>query len=226
MRIVCVADTHTYERSLASLPDGDVFVHAGDLLRSGTLEELMLVARWIRSLPYRHKLVVAGNHDWCFLRCREDAIRALGEDVHYLEDSGTVVDGLRFWGSPWQPEFHSWAFNLPRGQALRDKWALIPADTDILVTHGPPVGFGDRLPSGNVGCKELLGARQRVRPILHMFGHIHEDGGAWQVGKSWLSNVTTWECMRGPTVFDIDSCTKDVIPVKVPRSDRFVKSRS
>ena len=62
----------------------------------------------------------------------------LGAGVHYLEDSGVEIAGTRWWGSPWQPEFNSWAFNLPRGEPLSEKWALIPDDVDVLVTHSPP----------------------------------------------------------------------------------------
>ena len=116
MRIVAVADTHTFESDLGALPEGDVFVHAGDMLRGGTLEELHGVAQWIRSLPHRHKILVAGNHDWCFDRQPEETLAML-RDVRYLQDSGVTLEGVRFWGSPWQPAYNDWAFNLPRGEA-------------------------------------------------------------------------------------------------------------
>lgn len=114
MRIVAVADTHTFEADLPTLPDGDVFVHAGDLLRGGDLGELASVAAWIRSLPHEHKIVIAGNHDWCFVNDADAALALLGETVTYLEDSGISVEGVRFWGSPWQPAYNDWAFNRPR----------------------------------------------------------------------------------------------------------------
>ena len=208
MRIVAVADTHTLEKRLPRIPDGDLFVHAGDMLNRGTLEELEVVAAWIRQLPHRHKLVIAGNHDWCFAHHKNQAVGMLGRDVHYLQDSGVLIEGLYFWGSPWQPEFFSWAFNLSRGAPLRAKWALIPQSTNVLITHGPPRGFGDCVDGGHVGCKELLAAVRRVQPMLHLFGHIHEDGGAWHVGGALISNVTTWDCRSGATVFDVDPCTK------------------
>ena len=62
MRIVAVADTHTFTEHLV-VPDGDVLVHAGDMCRAGSLDELRGVVRWLRSLPHRHKIIVAGNHD-------------------------------------------------------------------------------------------------------------------------------------------------------------------
>ena len=116
MRIVAVADTHLYHDELV-VPDGDVFVHAGDMCKGGSLEELRLATDWIRALPHRTKIVVAGNHDFAFLEHPEEA-RAMVADFVYLEDSGATIDGVSFWGSPWQPEFNDWAFNLPRGKAL------------------------------------------------------------------------------------------------------------
>jgi predicted phosphohydrolase len=220
MRIVAVADTHTFESDLGALPDGDVFIHAGDIVRGGTLEELEGPAAWIRSLPHPHKIVVAGNHDWCFVREQEAACALLGSGVTYLQDSSCVIEGLTFWGSPWQPEFGGWAFNLPRGAALAEKWDRIPEVCDVLITHGPPMGIGDR--SGNsvrAGCEDLLAAVQRVQPMLHLFGHIHQDGGFFPHGPITFANVTTWECERGATVIDIDVAARVLSPVEVPVRD-------
>lgn len=217
MRIVAVADTHTFERDLGTIPDGDVFVHAGDLCRGGRLDELRVVAAWLRGLPHRHKIVVAGNHDRCFEREREAAVAALGPEITYLQDSEVVFDGLSFWGSPWQPAFNNWAFNLPRGEVLAERWRLIPSGIDVLITHGPPHGIGDDSgDSERGGCEELLSAVRRVRPLLHIFGHIHQDGGLWQQDGVCFANVTTWECERGPTVLDVDARTREVMPVSVP----------
>jgi len=220
MRIVAVADTHTFEADLGPLPDGDIFVHAGDIVRAGTLEELEGPARWIRDLPHKHKIVVAGNHDWCFLRDREAACAMLGPQVHYLQDSGCVIEGIQFWGAPWQPSFGGWAFNLDRGEALAAKWKQIPGDCDVLITHGPPHGIGDRSGmSARAGCEDLLAAVALVRPLAHMFGHIHQDGGVTERDGTTFANVTTWECERGATVLDIDISSRTVVPVTVPVRD-------
>ena len=122
MRLVAVADTHTFQEDL-EVPDGDVFIHAGDICRGGTLGELAPSAAWIRSLPHPHKIVVAGNHDWCFVREPEQALALFGPGVTYLEDSGVEIEGIQFWGSPWQPAFNDWAYNLPRGAPLAEKWS-------------------------------------------------------------------------------------------------------
>ncbi len=218
MRIVAVADTHISERDLGALPEGDVFVHAGDLLARGGLEELRAVSEWIRALPHRWKVVVAGNHDWCFVN-EPTAARALLGDAIYLEDSGAIVGGVTFWGSPWQPLFNDWAFNLPRGAPLAAKWNKIPDHVDVLITHGPPAGFGDRGPmAGRLGCADLLSRVQEVQPALHLFGHIHQDGGVWRNGSTCFANVTTWECERAATVLDLDPDTREVAEVAVPPS--------
>jgi predicted phosphohydrolase len=216
VRLVAVADTHLFHRELV-VPDGDVFVHAGDLCRAGNLKELAVALEWIAGLPHATKLLVAGNHDWSFARERGAAIASVPSSIVYLEDAETGVGGLRVWGSPWQPEFNDWAFNLPRGRALAEKWALIPEGIDVLVTHGPPAGIGDRTEvGGRNGCADLLARVRHVRPRVHLYGHIHEDGGVWQHGETLFCNVTTWECERAPTVIDIDERTGAVSVVSAP----------
>jgi hypothetical protein len=140
-------------------------------------------------------VVIAGNHDWPFADEPEAARALLGEGVLYLQDAGATVQGLRFWGSPWQPEFCNWAFNLPRGRALADKWALIPEGLDVLVTHGPPRGIGDVATfGGHTGCEDLLSRLRVARPRLH---------GAWTVDGTTFVNCATGGAARGPTVIDL-----------------------
>lgn len=222
MRIVAVADTHLYHDELM-VPEGDVFVHAGDLCRGGELDELAVCARWIAALPHRHKIVVAGNHDWAFVNDPERARALFAGVATYLEDEEVSIEGVRFWGSPWQPAFNDWAFNLPRGASLAAKWALIPAGIDVLVTHGPPMGIGDRGPvAGRLGCADLRARVREVAPPLHVFGHIHQDGGVWSEGEDGVvyANVTTWECERGPTVLDFAPAERSVASVAVPPARR------
>ena len=88
-------------------------------------------------------------------------------------------------GSPWQPEFGGWAYNLERGQECLDKRNMIPEDTDVLITHSPPLGFGDLTISGvRAGCVDLLhSVQQRIKPKYHVYGHIHE-------GEELFENMT------------------------------------
>jgi predicted phosphohydrolase len=212
VRIVAVADTHLFHRTL-TVPDGDVFIHAGDMCRAGDLVELRAAADWINRLPHRHKVIVAGNHDRAFAD-EPAAARAMFPWAHYLEDAELVLEGVRFYGSPWQPEFCNWAFNLPRGPELAAAWAKIPHGIDVLITHGPPAGFGDRTTlTSRAGCADLRARVEEVRPRLHLFGHIHQDGGAWHEGETMFANITTWECARPATVFDIDAGTVTAVTV-------------
>lgn len=209
LTIVAMADTHMFHDELV-VPDGDVLVHAGDLTRGGTPRELRAAAAFLRALPHRHKLVVAGNHELCLERAPESSWPIL-DGLTVLHDSGVTIGGLRFWGSPWQPAFCDWAFNLPRGPRLAERWALIPEGTDVLVTHGPPQGFGDRVhDQRREGCADLLERVRVVRPQVHLFGHIHEDRGAWLDDRTWIVNVTTNECSSPPTVIRIDPATRAV----------------
>ncbi len=191
-RIVAIADTHNRHAQL-HLPAGDVLIHAGDMTGRGTLRELEQVADWLRAQPHLHKVVIAGNHDFALQR-QPDEARALFHGLHLLEDAEVTVEGLRIWGSPWQPWFHDWAFNLRRGPEIDAKWQLIPEGVDVLVTHGPPHGYGDLVYRGErVGCEDLTRQLDRVKPRLHLFGHIHEDKGEWQRGPTRIVNCTTSE---------------------------------
>ncbi len=176
MRIVAISDTHTLHGGL-TIPDGDVLIHAGDLTNHGSLADVEQFNEFLGKLPHPHKLIIAGNHDFCFEHGPAEA-RAFITNAIYLEDTGIQIDDVYFYGSPWQPAFFNWAFNLNHDSELREKWDLIPDNTDVLITHGPPFGFGDRTFRGkNAGCRELLKAVERLKPKLHIFGHIHEGYG-------------------------------------------------
>lgn len=128
----------------------------------------------------------------------------------YLQDQLIELYGLKIYGTPWQPAFGGWAFNLQRGQQLLNKWNEIPADIDILISHAPPLGHGDLCRSGaRVGCVELLSTvQQRVKPKYHIFGHIHEGYGVTSDGKIIFINASTCDVTYSPKnppiVFDID----------------------
>lgn len=179
MRIVLLSDTHGLHGQV-SVPAGDLLIHAGDLTRHGTLEELADANAFLEDLPHPEKLVIAGNRDFCLQRQNEES-RIILTGARYLEDEEIQIGNLRIYGSPWQPPFLNMAFNLPRGEPLREKWNRIPDGIDILVTHTPPMGVGDRTRIGShVGCQDLLMAVRRLQPKIHVFGHIHEAYGRYQ----------------------------------------------
>jgi Icc-related predicted phosphoesterase len=189
MRIVLLSDTHGLHGQL-TVPPGDLLIYAGDSGRHGTLEELRAFNDFFGRLPHPHKIFVAGNRDYSFERQPEESRKILTNAV-YLQDEEISVDGVRIYGSPWQPPFMNTAFNLPRGEPLRKKWALIPDNIDILVTHTPPYGIGDRTSQGeSVGCRDLLEAVRRIKPRLHVFGHVHEGYGQYNEGGILYINAS------------------------------------
>jgi len=179
MRVVATADIHNTK---PRLPDGDMLLVCGDLTETGSLDQLLRFRDWLGSQTHKHKVVIAGNHDFCLEQSskRQEAELALGSVCTYLFDQGTTIEGKTIYGSPWQPWFHNWAFNLSRGASLVEKWTKIPANLDILMVHGPPFGFGDRTMYGDsVGCQDLLAELYIKKPKYTLYGHIHEDTGAW-----------------------------------------------
>jgi len=232
LRFVCISDTHGRHRDLTSrLPEGDVLLHAGDFTMAGGMQEVVDFGEWLQGLPYRRKVVIAGNHDLTFdrayhgdrcsgnaadaeavRRAFEVACRADGEGgVVYLEDETHVIEGVRIYGTPWQPEFGYWAFNLPRGAALLEKWRRVPANTDVLMVHGPPLGRGDEcLPSlRRAGCADLLTEIQaRIRPQFVVCGHVHEGAGVFFDGTTHYLNACSldehYDCIHPPLVFDME----------------------
>lgn len=182
LRVVCISDTHGHHGDL-ELPEGDVLVHAGDFTKRGTLAEVAAFDAFLARQPHPYKIVVAGNHDFL---CQREPVLARSTLAHatYLEHEAAEVGGLRVFGSPWQPWFRDWAFNLRRGEPLRARWAEVPEGIDLLVTHTPPLGILDRVHDGtHVGCEELRAALARIRPRAHVFGHIHEAHGTAELDE-------------------------------------------
>jgi Icc-related predicted phosphoesterase len=188
MKIVCISDTHTLHKNM-KIPDGDLLIHAGDVSSRGKLEEIIQFNDWLGTLPHRHKVMIAGNHDFYF-ESNPPHAKSLITNAVYLNDSGIEIEGIKIWGSPVQPWFYDWAFNRQRGEDIRKHWELIPTDTDILITHGPPYGILDETARGElVGCADLLEViQQRVKPRLHIFGHIHEGYGKTAIGETLFVN--------------------------------------
>lgn len=189
MKIVCISDTHGAHEQI-EIPEGDIFIHAGDFTMSGDEQDIMRFNHWLGSLPHPHKIVIAGNHDLLF-ESNPSLAQSFIDQAIYLEDSGIEIAGLKFWGSPITPWFCDWAFNRQRGEDIQKHWALIPSDIDILITHGPPMGILDQTFQGlAAGCKDLWEIVQDLEPNLHLFGHIHEAYGQKKLGRTHFINAS------------------------------------
>jgi 3',5'-cyclic AMP phosphodiesterase CpdA len=231
---------------LNPLPEGDVLVHAGDCTNIGKPNEVKEFIEWFMGIKgFDSKIFIAGNHDWAFENHRYPHHRGDFEwyyhlmneenlsqsDVTYLEDSGFTIDSsefskpIKFWGSPWQPEFYNWAFNLPRsGDELKKYWDMIPEDTDVLITHGPPSEIKDfvnnwRQPVRNVGCELLRFRVEQIKPLVHVFGHIHEAYGVERNEETLYVNASTcterYSPSNKPIVIDLTEVDGKIIATYV-----------
>lgn len=208
MRLILISDTHTHHKRMKyNLSDYidknnyNVLVHSGDISSLGYKHEVTDFIYWYQNLKgFDMKIFISGNHDFCFENLNlpnknndydwlKDLISEENlsqSDCVYLEDSSVILETpelnrpIKFYGSPWQPEFKNWAFNLPRnGEKLKQIWDNIPNDTDILITHSPPYGIGDyTMKNERVGCELLMSRIENLNLLAHAYGHIHEGYGA------------------------------------------------
>jgi Icc-related predicted phosphoesterase len=192
MKIGFISDTHTQHKNLRGLEEIDLLIHAGDICSKGTQSETADFIDWFNGLAIRYKVFVAGNHDFFMEKTPSSFIRAnLNTNTFYLNDDGIIIEGIQIWGSPIQPWFFDWAFNRQRGEEIKKHWDLIPMDTDILITHGPPFGILDKTKHGqHVGCEELLSCVERIKPKVHVFGHIHEGYGMKETSTTAFMNAS------------------------------------
>ncbi len=198
MRLVLISDTHGFHEHLV-IPGGDVLIHAGDFTLSGGLSEVDSFDKFLGEQPHQHKLVVAGNHDFCFERQPLVAREHL-TNAKYLQDSGCEIGGYHFYGSPWQPFFMDMAFNLESDEARHEKWEMIPSNTDILITHTPPRGILDLTSLGIcVGCQELSKIIDTRNLRAHVFGHIHEAYGIELHGSTTYANACNCDLLFQPS---------------------------
>lgn len=180
MKLVLISDTHGMHNRIEDMPNGDILIHAGDFSVKGTIPEIASFNHWLSKQDYSEKIVIAGNHDIMF-QTNPLIARSILTECTYLEDSSVVIDGIKFYGSPWTPMFRNWAFNLERGEEIDQKWKMIPDDTNVLITHGPPMGILDQNLEGEYcGCERLFERVQQLTKLkYHIVGHIHEGYGMY-----------------------------------------------
>jgi len=178
MIVDMISDLHGH---YPKLEGGDLLIVAGDLTAMDMEIEYKSFFIWLEQQNYKKKIYISGNHDNYLVK---QQLTGLESNIEYLCDSGTEFEGLKIWGIPWSLWFHG--VN-PKCKAfmgsendLKKKFALIPDDIDILITHSPPHGILDLCQSGNVGSKSLRRIMGRVKPKLWVCGHIHEGYGEFK----------------------------------------------
>lgn len=204
MIIDIVSDLHGYQ---PELPGGDLLLLCGDYTAQSSEKEFLEFIAWLRKQPYEEKIFIAGNHD-TFIEAPRHG-RLFGNGIIHLSDWGTTFNGLKIWGSPWTKTFpnmnpHCMAFTVDTDDELKEKWDLIPEDTDILITHSPPFSILDTVKRLNWNRRsrvkevhvEHVGSHslyekfygERLKCKLHAFGHIH---GAYGVMEGMLDCPNT-----------------------------------
>jgi Icc-related predicted phosphoesterase len=218
MKFVCISDTHgLHNKMLHPVPDGDVLLIAGDFTNMGELSNIKSFNKWLGNLPHKHKVLIAGNHDLSFERDETYALSYLPNITHYLNQSSATIDGINIYGEPRQPEFHSWAFNVPRDKMRDVCWRKVPKDTHILLTHGPPYMYGDYVwevdrygepYQRRCGCMEQQDLVEDAKRTPNLFavvcGHIHDGHGIHQISN------------RGIKVYNAAICNEAYKPVNKP----------
>lgn len=169
MKILQISDTHNRHQQLINLPGADVIVHCGDFTDMGTEDEVLEFLNWFIELPYLHKIFVTGNHDLCLWEA--DDIEGLPDSVHFLQDRGCEIEGIKFFGL---------GYNHPE--------SLIPYNVDVLVTHEPPAMILDESNNTHWGNVSLRNKVLEVKPRYHLFGHAHENYGTENRGGIIFSN--------------------------------------
>jgi Icc-related predicted phosphoesterase len=190
MKICCASDLHGH---LPKVPECDLLLLGGDYCPANKTMQYFWFAKtfapWLKEISDRVPVIgVSGNHDWMFEDFGPEDWPILRWT--YLQDSGTEFQGLKIWGTPWQPRFYDWAFNMDEPD-LEKRWALIPDDTDILLLHGPPYGYGDFSPHGHehTGSPSLLKKIEEIKPKLVVAGHIHAGYGRYNIGETVFINA-------------------------------------
>jgi Icc-related predicted phosphoesterase len=228
--ITFISDTHGKHHLLnkdINHINGDILIHAGDFMNSGWNEiEAIEFFKWFDAIDnYDTKIFIAGNHDrWAENNPEEfKGILTGYKTIEYLQDEKIDLwdqedQQLVIYGSPWQPEFYNWAFNLPRhGEEMKARWDAIPNDTDILVTHGPPFGYLD-IPGGQstlrVGCEMLRERVDEFKPKIHIFGHIHGSAGYYFNGHTHFINAAVlneqYRYANAPLNIEWDNITNEI----------------
>jgi Icc-related predicted phosphoesterase len=149
---------------------------------------------WFSEQDYKHKIMIAGNHDWQIAELGYEKMyeKAKEKGIIYLENTSVKIDDILFYGAPWSNEYGGWEF-MKEDSELYYEWQKIPLETNVLITHGPALGTGDRVAmtysagGNNVGSQSLANRISELPELkYHFYGHIHWDSGIYKK-KDYIS---------------------------------------
>lgn len=213
MRLVATSDTH-HVVDVASIPDGDVFVHAGDLMQTGYPQDFEDQLGWLAALPHAIKVFVPGNHDFhlqvypgpALQQLRSAGVKVIGLPDNPNYESLKLPNGMSLLGLPFVTNLPRWAFNSTE-EAI---WAYLRSKGrhDIIVSHAPVYGVLDRVPSGKrVGIDAYRAYVKHYKPKAWIHGHIHEDYGTDELNSTKIFNVAmcdrAYDHANPPMVIDL-----------------------
>jgi hypothetical protein len=201
MKIWHISDTHTYHDLLKVPNDIDMVIHSGDCSNPrdpyNNEPEVREFIHWYKSLPIKHKIYVAGNHDTSIEKGLVTKKDFEDYNIIYLENDYVTIEGIKIFGSPYTPTFGNWSFMKDRNKLDRFWCNAIHSDTNIVVTHGPPKGILDKSENRDglmecCGDKSLLNRVLDIQPVYHLFGHIHNCNNIVNAGIQKLSTHNTF----------------------------------
>jgi predicted phosphodiesterase len=179
VRILAISDTHCNHQliDIKSWPEADIFIHAGDFTLKSGGHEFKNFREFLCRLPYKHKIVVAGNHDFglepsddvcddishCWQVPKAERVNSpkeiekLKAVCTYLCHDFVEVEGVKIFATPHVWIGYQMAFTAPF-ITKEEVWQKLPEKVDVLVTHIPPFGIRDETHEKvHVGCPILLG---------------------------------------------------------------------
>lgn len=235
MKIIAFSDIHAnFSKSIKKEIDSiienndiEVIICAGDF--SSNNINFYSFLEYFNSFNVKNKIIVAGNHDIDLTNQNSSMNKHIMKEMNiiYLEDSEVIIDGIKFYGTPWTPTFMNWAF-MKDDLELSNIFDNIPEDTDVLISHGPPYGILDETKIiekkrksiynnfdykiketiksvGSISLLEEVNKRKNIK--YHIFGHVHTGYGYKNIENKNFYNVSLlndfYKFQNPPTLIEI-----------------------
>jgi hypothetical protein len=212
MRIYAVADIHGKEdrknRAIALASGSDLAIVCGDMTQFGPAEYAKEFLDEIGEVV--KTLALPGNCDeWETTEAIEDS---KAENLH---NKTLEFMGLTFFGYGGSvPSLSVKTIFENEEERIYADLKNIAQEGSILVTHSPPKGHLDETMHGfNIGSLAILKIIEETKPILNVFGHVHERVGSEKLDDTWLVNCSAG--MHGAGCYiDLDVNDKKVVNIE------------